>query len=496
MRRITIPAFMATLLFASACSTNPVTGQRQFNIVSESQAAALGAQENANVIEEFGIYNEVPALTETVTRIGRKVAAASDRPNLPWSFAILDTPMINAMALPGGYVYVTRGILERMNSEDELAGVIAHEISHVSARHIEARLSQEQLAQFGLVLGSIVAGPAASQTYGGLVQLGTQLLFTKYSRQQESQADLLGTAYMTEAGYNPEGARNMLLALQRLDTGKDGSGVDRYFIDHPDPGKRIADVQSKIQTLEQSAPAVVQQPMDRNSFVRKLQGIIVGDSTMQTTIRDDVIYQRRYGMIVPIPRGWTTVVSPGALFALTPESSKDGSALIAQDIPLKKLQGAVSAQSGVRTLLQQMGLQFVNSSSASSRTGEKFPIDLWRGQTNSGVVAVETTQFTEADHAVVLMQITPASKYTSQGVLGGLLATVRFDRAQARAAEPPRMKTGTGGSAVTWSEIAVRSTGNPADAPQIAHINGFDTNSAVPQSMTLKLPEDVVAGEQ
>ena len=184
-------------------------------------------------------------------------------------------------------------------------------ISHVSARHIEARLSQEQLAQFGLILGSIVAGPAASQTYGGLVQLGTQLLFTKYSREQESQADLLGTAYMTEAGFNPEGARNMLLALKRLDSGKDTTGVDRYFIDHPDPAKRVQDVESKIATIEKNAPAAVQQPMDRNSFIRQLQGMIVGDSTMQTTITDNTIYQRRYGMIVPIPpagRTWFPLV--------------------------------------------------------------------------------------------------------------------------------------------------------------------------------------------
>ena len=496
MRQTSIPAAAIFLLVTMGCATNPVTGKRQFNIVSESQAAELGAQENKNVIEEFGVYNELPALNETVTRIGRKVAAASDRPNLPWTFTILDTPMINAMALPGGFVYVTRGILERMNSEDELAGVIAHEISHVSARHIEARLSQEQLAQFGLILGSIVAGPAASQTYGGLVQLGTQLLFTKYSREQESQADLLGTAYMTEAGFNPEGARNMLLALKRLDSGKDTTGVDRYFIDHPDPAKRVQDVESKISTIEQNAPAAVKQPMDRNSFIRKLQGMIVGDSTMQTTITDNTIFQRRYGMIVPIPRGWTNVVSPGALFALAPEGDKDGSALIAQDLPLQKLQGASSVQNGVRSLLQQMGLQFVNSSNSSTSTGERLPIDLWRGQTNSGVVAVETTQFSEGDHAVVLMQITPGNRYERQGMLGGILSTVRFDRARARAAEPPRMKVGTAGSADSWREVAVQATGNPADAPQIAHINGFDTNVAVPRSALIKLPQDVVAGEQ
>src|SRR6185503_19036917 len=131
------------------------------------------------ILNEFEVYEEKPELNAMVDRIGKRIAETSPRPQLPWTFTLLDTPIVNAMALPGGYVYVTRGILERMNSEDELAGVIAHEVSHVAARHSARSISQQQLAQIGLVIGSIVAGPAASQAYGGLVQLGAGLLFTR-----------------------------------------------------------------------------------------------------------------------------------------------------------------------------------------------------------------------------------------------------------------------------------------------------------------------------
>ncbi|HUR81092.1 MAG TPA: M48 family metalloprotease, partial [Thermoanaerobaculia bacterium] len=132
MRKATI---LAALVFVAACATNPATGKRQFNIVSESQELAIGQQSHREVIEQFGIYDEKPELNRLVDRIGHELAAKSERPNLPWTFTVLDTPIVNAMALPGGYVYVTRGMLERINSEDELAGVIGHEIAHVTARH-------------------------------------------------------------------------------------------------------------------------------------------------------------------------------------------------------------------------------------------------------------------------------------------------------------------------------------------------------------------------
>lgn len=194
MRNLRTTVVAITLAVVTvACSTNPATGKREFNIVSESQEIAIGRQSHQQILEEFGVYREKPELNRLVERIGRDISARSERPNLPWTFTVLDTPMINAMALPGGYIYVTRGMLERVNSEDELAGVIGHEIAHVTARHSAQQISRAQLAQFGMVLGAVVAGPEALQQYGQLAQLGIGLLFQRYSRQQETQADLLGT---------------------------------------------------------------------------------------------------------------------------------------------------------------------------------------------------------------------------------------------------------------------------------------------------------------
>ncbi|HEX6160907.1 MAG TPA: M48 family metalloprotease, partial [Thermoanaerobaculia bacterium] len=232
MQRALLPLLL--LITTVACSTNPATGRREFNLVSEQQEIAIGQQSHPAILEQFGVYNEKPELSRLVQDVGRRLAAESDRPNLPWTFTVLDTPMVNAMALPGGYIYITRGMLERINSVDELAGVLGHEIAHVTARHSAQQISRQQLAQFGMVLGAVLAGPEVAQQYGQIAEIGLGLLFQRYSRAQETQADLIGTEYIAESRFNPLGAERMLMTLQRLDKNPSG-GLDRYFMSHPEP---------------------------------------------------------------------------------------------------------------------------------------------------------------------------------------------------------------------------------------------------------------------
>lgn len=487
-RKQAYPLIVATLLLA-ACATNPVTGRKEFNIVSEQQELQMGAQAHQQIVEQFGIYDEKPELNEMVTRIGRRVAAVSDRPDLPWTFTLLDTPMVNAMALPGGYVYVTRGILERMNSEDELAGVIAHEISHVAARHSAQRISQAQLAQLGMVLGSVLAGPAATQAYGGLAQVGAQLLFQRYSRQQETQADLLGTAYMTEAGFNPLGAENMLQTLARLGDGNE-MGLERYFMDHPDPAKRVKDVRSKIDEFQRQQPSIATASLAREPFVRKLDGIITGGSTMETTVREDAVYQRRYGLIVPVPSGWEATAAPGTLFTMSPPRAQN-TGLVVQEVPVSQMRNFRSAQDAVRAQLQQNGLRYAASQRVRARTGETLELDLWTGRTRSGNVAVETTQFVSGDKVVIFLQISPSIS-RDNSPLERTISSMQIDRTRARAAKPYRLDVEQARRGEDWASVARRATGNPADAEEIAEINGFDLRSAVPSGLALKMPEDVV----
>ncbi len=486
MRKATI---LAALVFVAACATNPATGKRQFNIVSESQELAIGQQSHREVIEQFGVYDEKPELNRLVDRIGHELAAKSERPNLPWTFTVLDSPIVNAMALPGGYIYVTRGMLERINSEDELAAVIGHEIAHVTARHSAQQISKQQLAQVGLVLGAVVAGPEVLQQYGQLAELGLGLLFQRYSRQHETEADLLGTGYMARASYHPIGAERMLMTLQRLDKNPSG-GIDQYFQSHPDPAKRVRDVRAKITEMSGMISAGNFEAPDRDEFVRLLDGSITGASTEHTVIRNGTIYDRGHGLIIRAPQGWTATTQPGVLFAMTPSRDNGSSYFVAQEVKARDLQGR-NAQDAIRVRLQQMGLSYVGARDARLGTGERFPVDVWQGQTQAGAVGVETTQFVHGDHVVVMMFVSPGVS-SRNSPMATVLEQMDVRPSQAQSAQPARLRIGAVRNGESWADLARRATGNTRDAEALANINGFDLDQAPQVGMMVKLPEEIV----
>ena len=481
--------WVIVLLLAAGCATNPVTHKREFNIVSESQEIQLGEQSHQQIVRQFGVYNEKPELAQLVDTVGHRLAGVSERPNLPWHFTILDTPMVNAMALPGGFIYITRGMLERINSEDELAGVLGHEVTHVTARHAAHEISREQLAQFGMVLGSVVAGPAITQTFGQLAELGMNLLFQRDSRAQEHQADLVGTTYVERAGFNPVAMERMLTTLVRLDK-HPATGVEKYFESHPDPLKRVADVDRKLQEIRTSDPTALQRPVERTPYVRMTDGIMTGNSTERVTIRGGTIFDREHGLIMQAPQGWVPTTAEGMLFAMTPRGQQQNAAFMMQEVADQDLQG-MNAQDAVRNNFQQMGLQYAGSRQAAVGTGQQFVIDDWMGQTQSGPVAVESTQFPHADHVAVMIFLTSAAnRYASP--LTNLLERSTINLQQARSAQPARIRVETTRGGDTWQELARRATGNPNDAEEIANINGFDARDVVPPGTLVKLPAEVV----
>lgn len=490
--RKTFLALSVTLAMV-ACSTNPATGKREFNIVSEGQEISIGQQSHQEIIREFGVYDEKPELGRLVNDIGHRIAASSERPHLPWTFTVLDSPIVNAMALPGGYIYITRGMLENINSEDELAGVLGHEIAHVTARHSAQQISRAQLAQFGMLLGAVVAGPQVAQQYGQLAQLGIGLLFQRYSRAHETQADLLGTGYIAKANFNPLGAERMLMTLQRLDK-HPASGIERYFLSHPEPAKRVRDVRAKVAELSGSGMlSAANQGLERDSYMRLLDGMITANSTEHLVVRDNTIYDRDHGLAVRAPQGWVPHIAPGVLFAMQPRGENPNAQFIAQEIDANQLQGR-SAQEAIRIRLEQMGLRYVGSREASMASGERFPVDVWQGQTQGGVVGVETTQFAHGDHVAVFMFISP-SVNSRNSPMSEILRNIERNPARVRSVQAPRLRIGTVRNGESWADLARRATGNTRDAEAVANMNGFDLNTPPPAGITVKLPEEVVPEE-
>jgi predicted Zn-dependent protease len=183
---LVVAVTVLTTVLTAACATNPVTGKRQMSLLSEAEEAAIGQQQDAEIRREMGVYDD-RALQQYVTEIGEQIARTSHRPNLPWTFTIVDSPAINAFALPGGYIYVTRGILAYLDDEAELAGVLGHEIGHVTARHAAQAYTRQAQANLGLTILSIFV--PSTRPFADLGASGLGVLFLRNGREAEIEAD-------------------------------------------------------------------------------------------------------------------------------------------------------------------------------------------------------------------------------------------------------------------------------------------------------------------
>ena len=220
---------------SAACATNPVTGKKQMSLLSEAEELAIGQQQDVEIRREMGVYDD-PELQRYVSDIGQELARNSHRPNLPWSFTIVDSPAINAFALPGGYVYLTRGILAYLDDESELAGVLGHEIGHVTARHAAQAYTRQAQASLGLMVLSIFV--PSTQPFTDLGATGLGVLFLRHGREAELEADRLGVEYGSGAGYDPAGVPRFLATLARVNALSE-RGMPNWLSTHPDPGSRV-----------------------------------------------------------------------------------------------------------------------------------------------------------------------------------------------------------------------------------------------------------------
>ena len=214
--RFVTPVFVLLLLmlaFVISCAVNPVTGKTELMLLSESDEIQLGQQSDKEVVAQYGLYDDAQ-LQSYIDQLGQKMVKISHRPNLSFSFRLLDSPVINAFAVPGGFVYITRGILAYLNNEAEFAGVLGHEIGHVTARHSAKQYTKAQFAQLGLGVGSILSEDFAK--YSGLAQVGVGLLFLRFSRDAERQSDDLGVEYSTKVGYDAREMGNFFHTLDQM----------------------------------------------------------------------------------------------------------------------------------------------------------------------------------------------------------------------------------------------------------------------------------------
>src|SRR5256712_928666 len=325
---------------ALGCAVNPATGSRQLMLVSESQEISMGRDYDKEVVASIGLYPD-SALQSWIQQFGARLAATSERPNLPWSFRVVDEPVVNAFALPGGFIYVTRGILAHLNSEAELAGVVGHEIGHVTARHSVSQMSKQQLAQLGLAVGTI-ASPELGR-YAGLAGQALGVLFLKYSRDNESQADDLGLRYMRRVNYDPREMPHVFELLTRVSQAQGGGRVPEWLGTHPNPENRRRRIEQEIAALPQNFS---RDAANRYDYLRRLDGLVFGNNPREGYFKDNQFFHPDLRFRVTFPEGWTTSNGKQAVVAVSPQ--KD--ALV--EVSLAKEQ---TADAAARAFLAQRG---------------------------------------------------------------------------------------------------------------------------------------------
>jgi predicted Zn-dependent protease len=300
----------AVSALALACIRNPATGKLQLDIVSESQEIDMGKQAAQEVEQTMGTYKD-PKVEAYVNRLGQSLAKKTNRPNLPWQFHVVEDSSVNAFALPGGPVFVTRGILGALNSEAELAGVMGHECGHVAARHSATQMSKAQVAQLGLGLGSILSPTIAS--VGQVAGAGLQVLFLKFSRDDESQADKLGFAYMANDGYDGREMLGVFKTLDRVSKAAGGGKLPEWLETHPDPGNRLTATQDRLKELKHDFTGT---KIGRDEYLQIVDGIVYGEDPRQGFFKGPLFLHPELKFQIQFPPGWKTQNTPQAVAAM------------------------------------------------------------------------------------------------------------------------------------------------------------------------------------
>ena len=305
-------AVVTALSLLTTCARNPVTGKRELNLMSTEQEIAIGKESHPSVVASMGLY-ENQNLQAFMNAKGQAMAKISHRPELPFQFFIVDSPVVNAFAIPGGYVYFTRGILAHFNNEAEFAGVLGHEMGHITARHAAQQQNKQLFGTLGTIATAILL-PQATE----LAQQGVGLALLKYSRSHESQADGIGVEYSSKIGYDAHQMANFFATIKRISDDA-GQAIPTFMSTHPDPGNRNVQVNKLATEYQAQNPASYQS--NRDAYLRLVDGLTYGEDPKQGFVENNTFYHPELRFQFPVPNGWDHQNSP-AQFQMGPKEGK------------------------------------------------------------------------------------------------------------------------------------------------------------------------------
>ncbi|MBN7815677.1 M48 family metalloprotease [Algoriphagus pacificus] len=464
------------LLSLGSCAINPVTGKKQLVLMSEAQEIAMGQQADPEVIAFFGLYED-PELQEFITKKGNEMAAISHRPKLAYEFKIVDSPVINAFALPGGFVYFTRGIMAHFNNEAEFAGVLGHEIGHVTARHSVIQQRNQILGQLGLIAGIILV-PELGRFVEPLSQ-GMQLALLKFGRDAERQSDELGVDYSSQIGYDATEMADFFETLERQQANTGADEIPPFLSTHPSPEERNATVdQLALEWQQKSKKSDF--AVNRDSYLRKIDGLIVGEDPKQGFVENSAFYHPVLKIQFPIPSDWNHQNSPQQ-FQMAP---KTGDAVM-----ILTLASGANLEEAANATMENYGLTLVESKkeTINGMPAILMVADFIQEQANTLRVLSSLIQF--EGNIYSLMGVTEIDNFNSYQLL--FSSTIRDFRelkdSEKLNRKPDVIKIKTVPNDMTL-EAAFRYYGMPAERyEELSLLNGMLLTDQVDKGMLIKV---------
>lgn len=460
---LALPALAAT----SACWVNPATGKAELSLINEADEAALGQRYDKEIVEHFGLIED-EALQTYVNDIGQRIAATSNRPALGWTFRVLDDPEVNAFALPGGYVYVTRGLLVHLEREDALAAVLAHEVGHVAARHSVNQVSRAAVAGSGVGLISIIS-PRAGKRASARLELG----FLAHSREDEMEADDLGVRYARAAGFDGRAMLEVLAMLGDYEKLAGGDAIPTHMRTHPDPSLRLGRLEPALGKLD---PPPADHPA-RGEFLARTDGLLYGSDFRQGVVLGERWIYPAGGLEITLPPNWDSESGAGVVIA----TADTEDALL-----LARAGDYESAEAGEQELLSGGGIEL----------GPEWEVQLGGWPTRARYFGFKEDPprfrglyaFVETHSGVwELVALTTVEKLEDMAAAfeGSMLSFRALTEPKLRGLQPRRVEVRTLSGPASL-EALVASSPVAVDIPNLALINGVDPSATLPAGSTVR----------
>ena len=473
--------FSLLLPLASSSSVTNWAERRPTGVARPAARPLQGAKPDPAVIAQFGLYNSA-TLQRLIDAKGKQMTAVSDRPG-DYGFTVVDSPVINAFATPDGHVYFTRGIMAYFNDEAQFAGVLGHELGHITARHGQKQQTRSTVAGIGLLLGSIIA-PRVMQSVGGVAQQVVGLGMLKYGRDDENEADGLGVKYSTKIGYDASHMADFFQTLERTEAQSGAGSIPTFLSTHPNSADRYTRVKGLAAQARQSVGSR-SLAVNRDQYLRAIEGLNYGEDPRQGFVESGVFYHPDLKFRFPIPSGWKSQNSPDKFQMAEP----NGKALL-----VFLGAGNGSLDEAGQSLAKAVGVQSAN---AQKTTINGFPALVFEGdqvqQDQSGQqaagahVLAQLIQDGKTVYAFIGLAAPASFSTYAPQFQAAAQGYARLTEASKLSRQPEHIRIKTAATATTLS-AAFAANGIPSKRyEELAILNGMKTTDRLSKGMLYKV---------